>query len=332
MRPAKLVRTFLLAGGVLALLGGPLAATGGAANFPEKGKPISFLVAYAPGGANDVAARLLTPLMEKELGAPIQVVNKPGAGGQVGTTALATAKPDGYTIGYVIFAPAITTYLDPDRKAVFSRASFQPLGSHFMFPVVMSVSAASPYNDARALVEAAKAKPFGIKAATTGILGTPHLASLQLQRAAGVKFAAVQFDGGAPAVTALLGGHVDVAFNPLSEVVSQAKAGKIKVLGLFGKRGSPLLPETKTMEAQGFKVYMTGASGVCAPRGVSPDVVRAYSEAIKKAVTTQEHQQKLIELGYIPNYLGPDEYAAFWAEYEADVKPLMAMGKAEIGK
>ena len=332
MRPAKLIRTLLLAGCVLALIGGPLAANGSAAGFPEKGKPISFIVPYAAGGANDVGARLLTPLMEKELGNPIQVVNRVGAGGQVGTTAIATAKPDGYTVGYAIFAPAITTPLDPDRKAVYSRTSFQPLGAHFIFPVVMSVSTSSPFKTVKDLVEAAKAKPYSIKAATTGILGTPHLGSLQLQRVAGIKFAAVQFDGGAPAVTALLGNHVDVAFNPMSEVVSQAKEGKIRVIGIFGKSETSLLPGAKTMESQGYKVYMSGASGVVAPAGVSKDIVQAYSNVIKKAVTNKEHQQKLNELGFIPNYLGPEEYASFWAEYEADVKPLMEMGKAEIAK
>lgn len=314
--------------GVLLAGGGSLAAAAGL----EKARPVSFIVPYAAGGANDVGARLLAPLVEKEMGNPIQVVNRPGAGGQVGTTAIATAKPDGYTIGYVIFAPAITTYLDPDRKAVFSRKSFQPLGAHFMFPVVMSVAESSPYKSVRDIVEAAKAKPHALKAATTGILGTPHLASLQLQRASGAKFAAVQFDGGAPAVNALLGNHVDVAFNPLSEVVAQAKAGKIKVLGIFGKSQSPALPEVKTMEAQGYRVYMTGASGVCAPAGVSRDVVQAYSAAIKKATADQEHQKKLVELGYIVNALGPEEYDAFWAQYESDLQPLIEMGKAEIAK
>lgn len=320
----------LILGICLAVSLGPSPAVG--ASFPEKGRPITFIVPVSPGGANDVAARLLVPLLEKELGAPIQVVNRPGAGVQVGTTALAMAKPDGYTIGYAIFAPAITTPLDPDRKSVFTRSSFQPLGSHFMFPVVMSVHANSPYKTAKDLVEAAQAKPGTIKVATTGILGTPHLASLQLQRTAGVKFASVQFQGGAPAVTALLGGHVDVALNPLSEVVSQVKAGAIRVLGIYGKSESPLLPGVKTMEAQGYKVYMTGASGVCAPAGVSAEVIQVYSAAIKKAVTDPEHQKKLIEFGYIPNYQSPEAYAAFWAEYESDVKPLMEMGKAEIAK
>jgi tripartite-type tricarboxylate transporter receptor subunit TctC len=332
MMSAILVRASLALVCVLVAAGGSPATARAASSPLDKGRPVSFIVPYAAGGANDVAARLLAPLMEKELGNPIQVTNRPGAGGQVGTTAIATAKPDGYTIGYVIFAPAITTYLDPDRKAVFSRKSFQPLGAHFMFPVVMSVSESSPHKTVRDVVEAAKAKPFSLKAATTGILGTPHLASLQLQRAAGIKFAAVQFDGGAPAVNALLGGHVDVAFNPLSEVVSQAKAGKIKVLGIFGKSLSPILPEVKTMEAQGYKVYMTGASGVCAPAGVSKEMIQAYSDAIKKGTAEKEHQKKLVDLGYIPNPLSPEEYSAFWAQYESDLQPLIEMGKAEIAK
>jgi tripartite-type tricarboxylate transporter receptor subunit TctC len=332
MRASLVALGTLFIVGVTLVVGGLPSSAAAASSLFDKGRPVTFIVPYAAGGANDIGARLLAPLMEKEVGSPIQVANRPGAGGQVGTTAIATAKPDGYTIGYVIFAPAITTYLDPDRKAVFSRKSFQPLGAHFMFPVVMSVSDVSPYKSVRDVVEAAKAKPFSLKAATTGILGTPHLASLQLQRAAGIKFAAVQFDGGAPAVNALLGGHVDVAFNPLSEVVSQAKAGKIKVLGIFGKSLSPVLPEVMTMEAQGYKVYMTGASGVCAPAGVSKEVVQAYSDAIKKATADKDHQKKLVDLGYIVNALGPEEYSAFWAQYESDLQPLIEMGKAEIAK
>ena len=139
-------------------------------------------------------------------------------------------------------------------------------------------------------------------------------------------------DGGAPAVTALMGHHVDVAFNPLSEVVSQARAGEVKALGIFGKSESPVLPGTKTLEAQGYKVCMTGASGVCAPAGASKDVVQPYSEAIKKALGDPDHQKKLVEMGYIVNYLSPEDYAAFWAQYESDVKPLLEMGKAEMAK
>jgi tripartite-type tricarboxylate transporter receptor subunit TctC len=327
MRSWSPVRIVLLALCASLLIGGP--ALAGAPSFPEKGKPITFIVPSAAGGQNDLAARLLAPLLEKELGNPFQVVARPGAGAQVGSTAIATAKPDGYTVGYIIFAPAITAYLDPDRKAVFKRSSFQTLGSHFTVPIVISVSATSPFKSVSQLVEAAKAKPHSIRAAATGILGTAHLASLQLQRAAGVKFASVQFDGGAPALVALMGGHVDIAFNGMTEVIAHAKSGKIKVLGTFGKEESSLLPGTKTMIAQGFKVYMTSTSGVGAPAGVSKEVVQVYSDALKKIVTSSEHQQKLLELGYTPTWLGPEEYASFWDEYEAEVKPLMEMGKAE---
>lgn len=329
MRFSRLVRLSPFALCVLAFIGGAATADAAGPSFPEKGKIITFIVPISPGGANDVAARLLTPLLEKELGTPVQVVNKPGAGAQVGTTALATAKPDGYTVGYTIFAPAITAYLDTDRKAVFNRNSFQTLGTHFTASMVLSVTANSPYKSLAELLAAAKAKPYSIKAGATGLLGTAHLASLQIQKAAGVKFSSVQFTGGAPALTALMGGHIDVAFNGQSEVVSYSKSGTIRVLGIFDKQPIAQLPETKTMAAQGYKLYMSSTSGVSAPAGVSREVIQAYSDAIKKALTNEEHRKKLIESGYTPTLMGPEEYASFWSEYEADVKPLVEMGKAE---
>jgi tripartite-type tricarboxylate transporter receptor subunit TctC len=329
MRFSRLVRMLLLVLCLSLLIGGPAMAGAAGPSFPDKAKIITFIVPAAAGGANDVAARLLSPMLEKELGTQIQVVTKVGAGAQVGSTVIATAKPDGYTVGYTIFAPVITAYLDPDRQAVFNRTSFQTLGTHFTAAMVISVAANSPYKTLADLLAAAKAKPYSIKAGATGILGTAHLASLQIQKAAGIKFSSVQFLGGAPALTALMGGHIDVAFNGQSEVVTYAKSGTIRVLGIFDKQPIPQLPDTKTMADQGYKVYMTSTSGVSAPAGVSREVIQAYSNALKSAVTNEEHRKKLIEAGYTPTLMGPEEYASFWSEYEAEVKPLVEMGKAE---
>ncbi len=328
MRTICALHTLLLAIFLVALIASPSCVA--AAGFPQKGKPISLIVPYAAGGANDIGARVLAPYLEKELGTSVQVVDKPGAAGQVGNTAIATSKPDGYTIGYIVFAPAITAYLDPDRKAVFNRSSFQTLGTHFLGAIVMSVPMASPYKTVADLVEAAKAKPFSIKAGNTGLMGTPHLASLLLQRVAGVKFSPVDFPGGAPAMNALVGEHIDVLFNGESEVVAAAKAGQIRVLATFGTERLPLLPDVKTMQEQGFKAVMITTSGVCSPAGIPKEAIQAYSAAIKKTVTSKEHQDKMRELGFTPYHLGPEEYAAHWVEYEESLKPLMKMAKEEI--
>lgn len=300
-----------------------------AAAWPEKGKTITIVLPASGGGINDVSSRLLAAGLEKELGSPVQILNKPGATGMVGLTEVANSKPDGYILAYTIFVPAITNYLDADKRATYSRKSFQPIGNHHIFPVVMSVQKESPYKTVKELVDADKAKPGQLKAATSGIMSTPHLGSLQVQKETGVKFAAVQFDGGAPCLTALLGGHVDVSFNPAGEVVSHVKNDKVRVLAILDKEEQKLLPGAPTMESQGYKVSMAGASGLSAPAGTPKEVMDVLATAMKKVVSQPEHQQKLEELGITPNYLGPEDYDKFWGEVEQKLPALLEMAKAE---
>ena len=142
---------------MLAFLGAFLPCTVQAAAFPEKGRTLTHIVAYPPGGGTDVTARLLAPMLEKELGIQVQVLNKGGAGGQIGFTELVRSKPDGYTIGNLILPTVITTYLDPTRKAVFSRKSFQLLALQDNDPGIIAVKATGPFKTLKDLIDAAKA-------------------------------------------------------------------------------------------------------------------------------------------------------------------------------
>jgi tripartite-type tricarboxylate transporter receptor subunit TctC len=172
-------------------------------SFPA-GKPITIIVPYAAGGTTDVGARLLAELLEKELSTPVQVVNKPGSASQVGLTELVNAKPDGYTLSYGVLPTIITHYLDPERRAPYTRENFQPVALHHLVPAMLAVRTDSPYKTLNDLIEAAKANPGQIKVSDSGLMANPHLSVLLLERAAGVRFASVHFDGGAPSVTALL--------------------------------------------------------------------------------------------------------------------------------
>src|SRR3984957_11760997 len=116
-----------------------LAPAANAADYPEHGRPITMIVGYAPGGATDTAARLMAAAMEPLLHTGVQVVNRPGAGSQVGLTQLVRAKPDGYTLSYVVIPTVVTHYLDPSRGAIYTRASFQPIGEHYITPAVLAV-------------------------------------------------------------------------------------------------------------------------------------------------------------------------------------------------
>ncbi len=296
-------------------------------DFPEKGKTITFIVPYAAGGNTDVAARLLSALAEKELGTTIQVVNRAGASSQIGLTELYKAKPDGYTIGYAYFPTAITTYLDPERQAPYTRKDFQPVASHFAQVTVMSVHSSSPYRTVKDVIDAAKANPGKIKVGTAGIMGTQHLAVLQLQKLTGVEFAIVHFDGGAPEVTALLGNHIDVGLNGLPEIPPHVKTGQFRVIGIMGNEEVPIFPGVKTLEAQGYKVYSVAQAGISAPAGTPRGVVDILTRALKKAMDADEHKKKMDELGYQLLYQDPDQYAATWAAAEEEIKPLMDLAK-----
>lgn len=156
------------------------------AAFADKSRPITHIVAYPPGGGTDVTARLLAPMLEKELGVPVQVVNKPGAGGQVGFTELVRSKPDGYTIGNLILPTVITTYLNPERKAVFSRKSFELLALQDNDPGIIAVKTDGPYKTLKDLIDAAKAKPGSIRTTTSGILSDDHIAAMITEEVAGL--------------------------------------------------------------------------------------------------------------------------------------------------
>jgi tripartite-type tricarboxylate transporter receptor subunit TctC len=303
------------------------AATPSKVDFPAKDKSITLIVPYPAGGGTDSSARFMANALEKEIGTRVMVLNKPGGAAQVGITQLATSKPDGYTIGYTNLPPAITTYLDPERKAVFSRKNLQPVGSQYHVPYLVAVRADGPYKTLKDLVDAAKANPGKIKAGTTGLLGIGHLSLLKLERAAGIKFAAVHFDGGGPSTTAIVGGHVDVVFQP--EVFPFYKSGQIRVLGVMAKEESKFYPGARPLEEQGYNVHSDVLGGISAPAGVPREIVDILTRAIKKVVETKEHQEMMEKLSQLAYYLNPEQFGKYWDDLEAEIKPMMGESRQQ---
>jgi tripartite-type tricarboxylate transporter receptor subunit TctC len=311
---------------ILLLVGSTVAV---AADFPAKGKSVSIILGTSAGGSTDVGARILAAALEKDLaatGTRFQVENKPGAGWQIGLTALARSRTDGYTIGFTILPQTITNYLDPERQAVFERKSFQPLGMQVVDPGVIAVKASSPYKTLKDVIDAAKANPGKLKASSTGILSDDHLAILQLGKLTGAKFAIVQFDGSAKAMTALLGGHTDVYFGNIGDTFPQAKAGEVRVLGVMDDDESKFLPG-KTTFSQGIKLESSSSRGLSAPAGTPKEIVDFLAAAIKKAIADPEHMKKMEEQGLTVRYMDPARMEKYWSEMEEQIKPLMGMAK-----
>jgi len=295
--------------------------------FPEKGKSIDLIVPYTAGGSADLVARLLAPGMEKELGIPVRVVNRPGAGAQLGASELARAKKDGYTLGITNLPPVVLLYLNPDRKADFSRKDFQPLANLTADPHYVAVKADSPYKTMKDLIDAAKANPEKIKIATLGIHGPEHLRIIQLQKLTGAKFANVNFDGVAASRTALLGGHIDVVFSTSAGLGGTIKSGDVRLLGVMDNESTKFAPDVKTLKSQGYNVRSILSIPVSLPAGTPKEIVNILSAAAKKAAETDEFKTKTAAVGATQRYMGPDELGAYWDEMEVELRGLLEMVK-----
>ncbi len=291
-----------------------------------KGRAISYIVPFDAGGAADLVARAIAPGIEKELGTPVQIVNKPGAGSQVGVTELARSKPDGYTVGVANIPTTITTYLDSERKAIYKRDSFITVAGYAVDPDVLVVKADSPFKSAKDLIEAARTNPEKIKiASASGKLSPPHMGILLMEKAAGVKFATVLFDGGGASTTALVGGHTDAAVGSGGNYLSQVKGGQLRALAVMDKEQSPYFPDAKTMESQGYNVTMMVTMGISVPAGTPKETVDVLTSATKKAMDSAEVKSRLDSVGVAPRYLSGADFAARWAEMETTVQPLMSL-------
>jgi tripartite-type tricarboxylate transporter receptor subunit TctC len=306
------------------------AHTAAAADFPTKGKAIEMIVPFAAGGPTDVAARLLATPLEKELGTQITVVNKPGASTQIGVTQLAKSKPDGHTIGFVSLPQLITAYMDPTRKAVFSRKDLQPIAMHVVDPIAVVVRADSPYKSLKDLIDDAKARPGKIKGGTGGFMGTPYLAFLELERSTGAKLALVNFEGSAPGVTALLGGHIDVQMDTVAGAFGRVKSGELRVLAIADSEENPFLPGVKTFKREGIDMQMAASRGLALPVGTPKEIVAVWAKAIQEVINSEDHRKRMGEMGQTLRYLGPEQFAAYWEALEKQVEPLIESARQSV--
>lgn len=320
---AKLLAILSASGLVLAVSTASFAAT-----FPEKGKAIQMLVGFAAGGSTDVGARLMASGLEKELGTSVLVVNKPGASGQIAYTALTQSKPDGYTIGNTNFPSSVVSYLDPARKATYTRKSYEPLSLHVIDPALFAVKADSPFKTLKDVVDAAKANPRKVRISTTGIQSDEAFAILQFQKMSGTQFAMVHFaQGVASAMTAFLGGKIDVLCANVGDLLSQFKSGEVRILGIMDDEPSPFYPGVKTFEQEGYKLYNSSSRGFAAPAGTPKAVIDVLSGAMKRVAASEDHKKRMADMGLTLRYMDPVQYNAYWGEYEKMIIELLPLTK-----
>jgi tripartite-type tricarboxylate transporter receptor subunit TctC len=299
----------------VALAGLALAAPWAASAQQYPARAVNLIVMAPAGGPTDVAARILAGIAEKSLGQPIVIVNKVGAGGQVGWTELARSKPDGYTIGFLIMPGTNTVILDPERQAIFDESSFVLVVNHVLDPGTIWVRADSPYKTFQDVIDAAKKAPGTIRAATTGILSDDHLNILITEEATGAKFRIVHLEGAANQLKETLGGNIDVSFDNVGSVVKPMKAGQIRVLAVTDPERSKFLPDIPTTKELGFPAIVSSSTrGIAAPKGTPPAIVAKLAEVLKKAMEDPEHIKRLDEQGLGIRAMVGAEFESYWKD------------------
>lgn len=281
-------------------------ATAALAEWPTD-RPIEMVVAFAPGGATDIMLRALAPLLEADLGTQIPVLNRPGASGEIAYTALAQARPDGYTISSLNTPGFLTMRID--RELRFDPAELCPIARIVEDPGVFIVQDSSEFQSLSDLVAFAKENPGAVSIGTTGVGTDEHLAMLQLEQSAGVDLTAIPFGGSNETRTALLGGHVTAIGLNVGEYTS-AEPGQFRALAQFSEDRSTLAPDLPTAKEQGFDVLIAAERGLAARCEVPEEIRARLSQAVDTAVNSPEFQETARQQGLSLSYQSGADWSA----------------------
>jgi tripartite-type tricarboxylate transporter receptor subunit TctC len=295
-----------------------LSAAPALAEYPEK--PIEIIVGYAAGGGTDVMARTVGKFLETALGGSASVVikNEPGAGGQIGFTHVATAKPDGYTLGTFNLPAALA--LTFDREADYDVDSFTYLANFVEDPNTIVVSASSGFETLDAFLAAAKADPGAITVGLSSLGGNDHFAAIMMEQASGAELTLVPFKGAALARTALIGGHVAAGTMALSQTT--AFQDELRVLAVLDDKRSPFRPDVPTAKELGYDVEMSSLRGIVAPAGLDPKIADRLRKALAEVNANPEFQAMMAEQGNPIAFLAGDDFAHVAATQSSVAKSI----------
>ncbi len=300
---------------------------------PYPTRPIQVIVPFPPGGVADLVGRPFVAALEKHLKQPVVIVNKTGAGGAVGMQALAVSKPDGYSLMVALSSISVMPEVDTmfGRPPVYKLSDFAPIALLSADPTVLIVSSKSPWKTVADFVADAKKRPGEIKYSSSGIYGTMHVAMEMFAHSAGIKLRHIPTGGGGPALTALLGGHVDALSGGPNIAVAQMKAGTVRVLGGWGDKRLAALPDVPTLKELGYKdVEFYIWSGFFAPAATPEPILKVLREATAKAVQAPEFKAAMQKMETPIAYLDAPEFKTFW-DKDADrlIKSVRNIGKVQ---
>jgi tripartite-type tricarboxylate transporter receptor subunit TctC len=284
-----------------------LASSALAQSFPSK--PIRVIVPFPPGGGTDIVARTVTPKMAEILGQPIIIENRAGAGGNIGTEAVAKSPADGYTLLVASASTAINTTLIPNLPWDLSR-DFAPVVLMVVNNHLLAAHPSLPANNVQELLALAKAKPGSITYASYGPGSSAHLTAELFKLMAHVDLLHVPYKGAAPAVNDLLGGQVNIMFADVAALLPHIKSGKLKALGIASAKRFEGLPDVPTIAESGVPGFEAGGFlGLVAPAGTPPAVISALNVAAQKSLAMSDVRERLMALASPPVGGTPEQFA-----------------------
>lgn len=305
---------------------GPLAS---AQTYPDR--PITLIVPWGAGGGTDAVARMVASLMERDLGQPVNVVNRTGGSGVVGHAAIAAAPADGYTIGMITVE---ITMMHHQKLTELSPTSYTPLALVNLDPAGLQVRADAPYKNVADALAAVKANPGKFKASGTGQGGIWHLAIAGLLRDAKIDPATVPWvpsNGAAGGLQDLAAGGVEFVPCSLPEARSLIDAGKVRSLAVMGPQRAALFPNVPTLKESTGSDWATGAwRGMAAPKGLPAPIAARLEASVKKAYDSKEYKDFMAQRGFGLAWGNAAEFAGFMGKADGDMKAIMgALGLAK---
>lgn len=323
MKAKKLVRVMGIAALTVSILTGCSVTKGGkgtsVADYPNK--PIHVIVPMAAGGPSDLTARAMEKLSSKYLGQALVIENKTGAGGALGYNEIVNATPDGYTLGLA----ATNMLLQPlygSTEYTYSE-EFYPVAQAVSNPIAVAVLADSPINTLEELIEHAKTNPGKLKYAYTNVGSLPHVVSAMFISQTDTLMEPVPFQGGADSMTAFLGNNVQVSFTQISELKAHAANGTVKILAIATEERLTGFPELPTFKEQGLDIVSSTWFGIVAPKNVPEEIKAKVAGAFNQIIMDPEFVKTAEDLGYIVDYLSPEDLAEKWATEQQAYKDII---------
>ena len=317
---------------VLAAVLALTAASFAAAQPAWPARPITMIVPFPPGGLADIVARPVAEAMSRDLGQPVIIENKAGAGGGIGMALASKAAADGYTV--LMSLSSLTVLPEADvvlgRNQMFALNSLRPIARFTADPTVLAVRADAPWKTAKDFVDDAKKRPGAINYGSSGNYGTMHVPMEILAQSAGIKMTHVPFTGAGPAVVALLGGQIDAVSSGPATVLQQVKAGKLRVLAHWGNSRLDALPEVPSLKAAGYNAEYAQWSGLFVPAATPEAVAQRLRAAARAAAMDPKVREVILNAGSPILYQDTPEFEKYvQADARRMAEVVKKMGKVE---